>query len=73
MAKYVQPSGSFEGEYCDDLNNDIRLICLYYDSHPKIVRLALQILGPKLLLAMGCVKLGEKICVHLPSVGEQTA
>ena len=31
------------------------------------------VLGPKLLLAMGCVKLGEKICVHLPSVGEQTA
>ena len=32
-----------------------------------------QVLGPKLLLAMGCVKLGEKNCVHLPSVGEQTA
>ena len=31
------------------------------------------ILGPKLLLAMGCVKLSEKFCVHLPSVGEQTA
>ena len=31
------------------------------------------ILGPKLLLAMGCVKLGEKNCVHLPSVGEETA
>ena len=31
------------------------------------------ILGPKLLLAMGCVKLGEKNCVYLPSVGEQTA
>ena len=31
------------------------------------------VLGPKLLLAMGCVKLGEKNCVHLPSVGEQTA
>ena len=31
------------------------------------------ILGPKLLLAMGCVKLSEKNCVHLPSVGEQTA
>ena len=26
------------------------------------------ILGP---IAMGCVKLGEKNCVHLPSVGEQ--
>ena len=31
------------------------------------------ILGPKLLLPMGCVKLGEKNCIHLPSVGEQTA
>ena len=31
------------------------------------------LLGPKLLLAMGCVKLSEKNCVHLPSVGEQTA
>ena len=31
------------------------------------------LLGPKLLLAMGCVKLSEKICIHLPSVGEQTA
>ena len=31
------------------------------------------VLGPKLLLAMGCVKLSEKNCVHLPSVGEQTA
>ena len=31
------------------------------------------LLGPKLLLVMGCVKLGEKNCVHLPSVGEQTA
>ena len=31
------------------------------------------ILGPKLLLPMGCVKLGEKNCVNLPSVGEQTA
>ena len=32
-----------------------------------------RILGPKLLLPMGCVKLDEKNCVHLPSVGEQTA
>ena len=32
-----------------------------------------SILGPKLLLVMGCVKLGEKNCVHLPSVGGQTA
>ena len=31
------------------------------------------ILGPKLLLVMGCVKLGEKNCVQLPSVGEQNA
>ena len=29
------------------------------------------VLGPKLLLVMGCVKLGEKNCVQLPSVGEQ--
>ena len=35
----------------------------------KMVRL----LGPKLLLPMGCLQLGDKICVHLPSVGEQTA
>ena len=33
----------------------------------------LHVLGPKLLLPMGCVILGEKNCVHLPSVGEQTA
>ena len=33
----------------------------------------ISVLGPKLSLAMGCVKLSEKICVHLPSVGEQTA
>ena len=32
-----------------------------------------DVLGPKLLLVMGCVKLGEKNCIHLPSVGEQTA
>ena len=31
-----------------------------------------RVLGPKLLLLMGCVKLGERIYVHLPSVGEQT-
>ena len=31
------------------------------------------ILGQKLLLPMCCVKLGEKNCIHLPSVGEQTA
>ena len=37
------------------------------------VQIALSILGPKLLLSMGCVKLGEKNCVYLPSVGEQTA
>ena len=30
------------------------------------------ILGPKLLLAMGCVKASEKNYIHLPSVGEQT-
>ena len=32
-----------------------------------------NILGPKLLLVLGCVKLGEKNCVQLPSVGEQNA
>ena len=31
------------------------------------------VLGPKLLLVMGCVKLGQKNCVQLPSVGEQNA
>ena len=30
-------------------------------------------IGPKLLLPMGCMKLGEKNCVHLASIGEQTA
>ena len=29
--------------------------------------------GPKLLLAMGCVKLGKKNCGHLPSVSGQNA
>ena len=33
----------------------------------------MHVLGPKLLLPMGCVKLGEENCVHLPFVGEQTA
>ena len=32
-----------------------------------------KVLGPKLLLPMGCVKVGEKNCVHLPFVGKQTA
>ena len=32
-----------------------------------------KVLGPKLLLFMGCVKLGERNCVHLPLVGEQNA
>ena len=36
-------------------------------------RRALHLLGPKLLIVMGCVKLGEKNCVQLPSVGEQNA
>ena len=31
------------------------------------------VLGPKLLLVMGCMKLGEKNCVQLPTVGEQNA
>ena len=32
-----------------------------------------SVLGPKLLLVMGGVKLGEKNCVQLPSVGEKNA
>ena len=32
-----------------------------------------KVLGPKLLLVVGCVKLGEKNCVQLISVGEQNA
>ena len=32
-----------------------------------------KILGPKLLLLMGCEKLGGKNCLLLPSVGEQKA
>ena len=31
------------------------------------------ILGPKLLIAIGCVKLSENNCVQLPSVGERNA
>ena len=42
-------------------------------SRFSTVRQSDTVLGPKLLLVMGCVKLGEKNCVHLPSVGEQTA
>ena len=38
-----------------------------------LLDIALDLLGPKLLLPMGCVKLGAKNCVHLPSMGEQTA
>ena len=34
---------------------------------------AMYLLGPKLLLVMGCVKLGEKNFVQLPFVGEQNA
>ena len=37
------------------------------------VLLRYLVLGPKLLLVMGSVKLGEKNCVQLPSVGEQNA
>ena len=56
-----------------------RMISLYISlqsqSHHnmKLGNWFVKILGPKLLLPMGCVKLGEKNCVHLPSVGEQTA
>ena len=43
------------------------------EPDPKHGNVRHEVLGPKLLLVMGCVKLGEKNCVHLPSVGEQTA
>ena len=44
-------------------------------GHYQLKRLVYSkvVLGPKLLLVMGCVKLGEKNCVQLPSVGEQNA
>ena len=61
-------------------------ICLLDTSGRHPVRIAVHIigfynlycpditvLGPKLLIPMGCVKLGETNCIHLPSVGEQTA
>ena len=44
----------------------------FLDSSPTQNQASL-VLGPKLLLATGCVKLGGKNCVHLPSVGEQNA
>ena len=52
------------------LQNAIAETYLVNKSHQMHVT---NILGQKLLLPMGCVKLGEKNCVHLPSVGEQTA
>ena len=39
----------------------------------SVLGLSEFILGPKLLLVMGCVKLVEKNCAQLPSVGEQNA
>ena len=39
----------------------------------EVIYFSMTVLGPKLLLVMGCVKLGEKNCVQLPSVGEQNA
>ena len=42
-------------------------------SNVLLLYLVNQLLGPKLLLPSGCVKLGGKNCVHLPSVGERTA
>ena len=39
----------------------------------EVIEHSKEMLGPKLLLPMGWVKLGEKNCVHLPSVGEQNA
>ena len=41
-------------------------------SLPPLLFCIMQILGAKLLFPMGCVKQGEKNCLHLPSVGEQT-
>ena len=40
---------------------------------PHKVMVFFTLLGQKLLLVMGCVKLGEKNCVQLSSVGEQNA
>ena len=45
----------------------LMLVNVHYERNNQMVS---GILGPKLLLVMGCVKLGEKNCVHLP---EQTA
>ena len=52
-----------------------RNLCLEILEHAHFIPQLSEhaILGPKLLLATGCVKLGGKNCVHLPSVGEQTA
>ena len=55
------------GEIC------VKVICLGDSAVGKSKWVAVFLQGPKLLLPMGCVKLGEKNCVNLPSVGEQTA
>ena len=53
-----------------EINNQVGV---EYDLIKYLSKIQGCVLGPKLFLAMGCVKLGEKNCVHLPSVGEQTA
>ena len=58
------------------LSSKIACCCIAFITFLyKIISMhyAIKVLGPKLLLAMGYVKLGEKNCVRLPSVGEQTA
>ena len=51
------------------LGNPLLLVVV----HCIVAHHVFLLLGPKLLLPMGCVKLDEKNCVHLPSVGEQIA
>ena len=44
-----------------------------YNCSIVVKKCSTNVLGPKLLLVMGCVKLGEKNCVQLPSAGEKNA
>ena len=64
-----------KGRYLDYFKN--HQVVKFYESgrhlfEDRILSLWF-VLGPKSLLPMGCVKLGEKNCIHLPSVGEQTS
>ena len=43
--------------------------CVNASTWPEVPATSEHVLGPKLLLVMGCVKLGEKNCIQLPSVG----